>query len=596
MSGIAGFVTTEPNHIPCCAEELTRCFAYSGRTLHRASFPEAGAALFSRDQASTAASGHSFGADIQGRYTVVADCELYDVRPLKEECESRGWHFQTANDAELIAACYGLFGEDACLKLDGMFAFAIWDSAEKTLFLGRDPLGKKTLYYTTLKDVFYFSTTLKSFEACPGWKGTLSSGFLKFFLTLGYIPRNRTVYRDVRELMPGCCAVLGNPARCFVEKRYWNLSFAPKSEDSFENSMEECEALLTASITRCLERAEAPLLLFSGGVDSGLIAAIAHKKLKMSIPCMTSDEGSPEQAGEEWKLARTVAEHLRINTARMSFTPDQILYHLSEAYKYYDQPTSCLPFVHFHVLSEGLSNRYDAVLSGSGADELFLGYLGKDALKLDTLDKAGVPLLQKLRKFAYPQYYARFIGYDAFRYLSTRITTNVFDKEIAQIASDMSSDMHTAHVDDVIDADIFMTLKYVNADANFRMLNLAGQVHGTAFRSPFLDMAMLRFAASLPTCFKVGAGAEQTSLKYILRKIYERYVPRDVACFPKRGMGYYMKYESLLASDTFKKRYAASSEALREAGFALASQPKQLGTLFAYWLAGEWLLMNRWSK
>src|SRR3954447_8527179 len=216
--------------------------------------------------------------DSSGRFTIVYSGEVYNYRELRAEYEGKGARFRTQSDTEVVLEGFKLKGRDVCRDLNGMFAFAVWDAQRSELVLARDRLGKKPLYWFGSADAVWFSSTLDAFTDIPGWTGTLSNTSLALYGLLGSFPADRTIYEQARSV-PAGCTLTARPGRAPIVDRYWRLTFHRGTRARVADVEEEYEELLTDAI-RLRLRSDVPLALtFSGGVDSGTIAALCARRI-----------------------------------------------------------------------------------------------------------------------------------------------------------------------------------------------------------------------------------------------------------------------------------------------------------------------------
>ena len=218
------------------------------------------------------ATGHQPMQDAEGRYTIVFNGEIYNFLELREAYEKAGARFRTRSDTEVILAGYRLKGERVCSDLNGMFAFAIHDRNTDELFLARDRIGKKPLFWGRMGGAFCFASTIDAFRGLPGWRDDLDRDALAFFCASGFFRGDETVYSGARALPPGCSMRVSAREPVPAVTRYWQMKMpSAKSSNSLEELTDEYESLLTDSL-RIRLRSDVPLALtFSGGVDSALL-------------------------------------------------------------------------------------------------------------------------------------------------------------------------------------------------------------------------------------------------------------------------------------------------------------------------------------
>ena len=379
MCGIAGYMSETVSIVPEKAKQTLRdAIRYRGRDAQAEWGDDKHAHLFhTRLSIIDLKTGGQPMQDASGRFVIVFNGEVYNYRELRDAYRKAGANFRTESDTEVILEGYRLKGARVCEDLNGMFAFAIWDSLEKQLFLARDRLGKKPLFWTSLGGVFCFASTLDAFRDLPGWQSILSPSAILFCGLTGTFAKGGTIYKQAHALPPACHMLMRLNGRLPPEvKAYWQPNFKQKSRHDLPLLLNEYEALLSDSINIRL-RSDVPVALtFSGGVDSGTIACIAARKLGQQLACYTVDYHTEQDPSEEALNAKAVAEQLNLPWHYVHFDYHrQLLSELADAYRFYDQPCQQIALTYSCRLYEAIKPWATVVLSGNGADELFTGYV-----------------------------------------------------------------------------------------------------------------------------------------------------------------------------------------------------------------------------
>lgn len=560
MCGIAGILTKNGAASPRVVAAMQAAIAYRGRDAQRVWHGEGVWLMHSRLSIIDVAGGSQPMQDAFRRYTIVFNGEIYNYLELREAYARQGSVFRTDSDTEVVLEGFRLKREAVCRDLNGMFAFAIWDAQEQTLFIARDRLGKKPIYWTECGGDFFFASTLDAFKAVPGWTGTLSKENIAVYTLLGAFPHQRTIYKAAFAL-PGAHYAYVRPGDASVRPvKYWQLSFsaAPRRRVT-EYLEEEYEQLLTDAI-RLRLRSDVPLALtFSGGVDSGTIAALCAKELGRPLRCYTIDYHTDTEPSQETQIAREVAELLGLDWTYIHYDyHNELLDDLPEAYRPYDQPCHQLALVYAHRLYQTIKPHATVVLSGNGCDELFTGYIGDEAIyRKGLILQALAPLRPVLRHLPLSPF-LRLPLHEAWA-LSLRVQARLFERtpEVRDAVEETSlwlaNEAEAAGAFHALDLKMLYALSISSTDSNFRIPDISGMMAQVEVRSPFLDYRLVEFAARLPYRYRVRNPLSAVSTKYLPKRFYQRYVPCRIALSRKKGMGWNLRWDRSIAVD---KRFA----------------------------------------
>lgn len=557
MCGIAGYLGPGPSDATALHAAMRAAIRYRGRDGEAAWGEPGGTRLFhARLSIIDLVAGDQPMTDISDRFTIVFNGEIYNYRELAVEYASAGARFRTHSDTEVILEGYKLKGERVCADLNGMFAFAIWDNQERTMFLARDRLGKKPLYWTEISRTFYFASTIDAFTAIPGWTGEFSLSSLDVYGAVGAVPIGRTAFRQAFQLPPGSHAIVTERRLCPQPTIYWRMDFSRKRSIGIGAALEELEPLLTNAIDIRL-RADVPVCLtFSGGVDSGLIAALATRRLNRQLTCWTIDYHTADDPSEETVIAEQVASLLGLDWRFKNFDYHNELFPiLRMALREVDSPCSNMALSYSRSLYEAIRPEAKVVLSGNGSDELFLGYNGnEELLARDQLRQR--PALAAWLDRVLPKGIARRLGGPPLADLAeyqiayVRAYTGCYpgepDPEV--LMEELRFEIKASQVASYADLYTWMSLRYYTTDTNFRLPDIAGLAAQVEVRSPLLDYRIVDFAARLPTELKIGK-PDGSDNKSLLKELYARYVPNEIARASKKGMAMNLRYDRTLASD-----------------------------------------------
>ncbi len=301
-----------------------------------------------------------------GSVSVVFNGEIYNFRELRARLVGLGHHFRTKSDTEVLVHGYEAFGPELVERLDGMFAFALWDRNRERLLLARDPVGKKPVYYVHKGERLWFASEPKGLAPFVKLEADLSS--LPTYLVLGSVPGERTAFRDVRKLPPGHVAVLDRAG--FVTRRYWELPTSRRDARRERLDLDQLSTLVRASVEKRLI-SDVPLgALLSGGVDSSLVVSTMRE---LNDEVHTFSVGLADAGFDESPYAQKVARTLGTVHHELHVTP-----HVAQVFErmveLFDEPFADSSALPTFLVSEFARKHVTVVLTGDGGDELFAGY------------------------------------------------------------------------------------------------------------------------------------------------------------------------------------------------------------------------------
>jgi asparagine synthase (glutamine-hydrolysing) len=490
-----------------------------------------------------------------GRYVACFNGEIYNYLELRQELQEMGVQFRGHSDTEVLLEGIARWGMDQALhKMAGMFALALWDNVENRLFLARDRAGKKPLYYHQTRAALHFASEHKVFKVLDEADLTYDEVSIYHYLTFGYVPAPRSIYREVAEVPAGHYLEITSGLQV-TEKSYWRPEWAEQRQVGFTEAVEETERLLKDAV-RIRLRADVPVGCFlSGGVDSGLLTAFAS--LQMDRPLQTFTVSFQEGAFDESPLARLVAEKYQTEHRVIGLSP-QLLEVLPQVIRAYDDPLADPSIIPSYCISQEARKQLKVVLNGEGADELFGGYRRQLAMKcfgqahflLGMVPAAGwrklsllLPPPREFRsRYAFVHRFLRGLGQDADeRYIAW--TMDGFTEEEKERLYGPGNRMGGSSVQFLRDA--FEQLSHIQAFQHFLALDfllnmhddmlvkmdISTMSHGLEGRNPFLDHRLVEWAIGLPPEVKLKG----TRTKPLLRELARRHLPQEVAIAPKRG-------------------------------------------------------------
>ena len=502
-------------------------------------------------------SGHQPMASRCGRYTMVFNGEIYNYLEIRSQLKREAGVFKGGSDSEVLISAIATWGIGKTLeKVIGMFSIALWDSQERKLFLTRDRSGKKPLYYSLSGGSLYFASEIKAFKSLHKLSLSISSEAISHYLSLSYIPSPLTIYNEVKEVMPGSVLALDEKLATSVFK-YWKLGSSQDRHLSFDEAVDEVDFLLNDAVKIRL-RADVDIGVYlSGGIDSGLLTAMASNASKSPVKTFTVGfEG--QSVFDETPMSRLVSERYGTNHEEI-FLSNNVRDLLPKVVDAYDEPFGDPSAVPTFAVSQAASERVKVVLNGEGADELFGGYRRHIAVKLaDTIspltslvpDRIWGALFNILpppsgSRSAYPFVY-RFLkglGRDMpSQYISW--TGDVFDQNEKSrfLTCDSVANISTEKYLKNIQRNLvrngllseFMEMDFLvgMADCLLPKIDIATMAHSIEGRSPFLDHRIIELASSLD---KNVLMPNMRTTKPILRELAKRYLPNSTVQAPKRG-------------------------------------------------------------
>ncbi|MFA6002959.1 MAG: asparagine synthase (glutamine-hydrolyzing) [Elusimicrobiota bacterium] len=487
--------------------------------------------------------GHQPMATSDGRFTVVFNGEVYNHLELRRELTAAGAVFKTHSDTETVLELFARQGEAAFPRLRGMFAIAVWDRDRGRLTLARDPLGVKPLYYRFDGKSLVFSSELRSLMACQeGW--ALDPAGVLDYLAYGKVHAPRTVLRDILKLPPATCLRLdGQGLRLDT---YWRMPRYDKhaAEPSLAEATDRLDRLLQDSVRgHCLS--DVPVGVFlSGGVDSGLIAAMMAKQAGGAKIQTFSVGFSDAGAGvDETEHARLVARHIGSEHHELLLAGD-VLENLEESIHLLDEPIADSAILPTFLLSRFARERVKVVLSGEGADELFAGYNRYKAAwvnqNLRDLPAWGRHLLAPLaRRLGKGAVFERLPIEDARAWAAATASAQREDLRAVLSPEFWAASEHVDYLEwlkdfegmDHLNDALAFDLKTVLCDSLLMKVDKSTMMASLEARVPFLDKTVVEFAAGLPSSFKI----RMFKGKYLLRQVARRYLPETVVWRRKHG-------------------------------------------------------------
>lgn len=484
---------------------------------------------------------------------IVFNGEIYNYRELKADLEKKGHRFKTNSDTETILLAYQEYGAEAVKKLRGMFAFAIWNFRNETLFLARDRIGKKPLFYSIAADgAFVFGSELKSLRLYPNIDLTIDPAAVNAYLTFGYIPESLCIYTSVKKVEPGTTLTFRNGN--ISESTYWDIEYPTVEPTRSEaDYIEELREKLLDAV-RCRLISEVPLGAFlSGGIDSSTVVGLMSKL--SSEPVKTFSIGFNEDSFNELKYARIAAKHFGTDHHEFIVTPDLVDI-VDELVWHFDEPFADSSALPTYMVSKMAREYVTVVLSGDGGDELFAGYtrylVDKNRNIFNSLPTTARAILAQVSKRLPHSAFGKNYIYNISLTQLDRYIDALTQFNLPQRKELLTSEFRSHLQDRSFESErLFREVAEIpsNEDPLVRLLYLDSKTYlpgdiltkvdrmtmanSLEARSPLLDQDVIDFAATIPSHLKLK-GAET---KYILKKTMEDLIPTDILYREKQGFG-----------------------------------------------------------
>lgn len=495
-----------------------------------------------------------------GSVVIVFNGEIYNYQELIPELQALGHQFRTKSDTEVIVHAWEAWGPDCVKRLRGMFAFAIWDRNQQVLFLARDRLGVKPMYYALLDDgMLVFGSELKSLMAHGGLRTDIDPLAVEEYFALGYVAEPRTVFRQARKLEPGHTLLVRRGVGRLPEPQpYWDVRFTLDNPVSAEDAFEELRHRLKESV-RLRMISEVPLGAFlSGGVDSSAVVQ-AMAELSGDTPVQTCSIAFDDPRFNESAFAQMVADRYRtahhVETVR---SDDFDL--IDELARLYDEPYADSSAIPTYRVCQLARQHVTVALSGDGGDEMAGGYRRYRLHLMEERMRSTLPLALRQPVFGllgrvYPKadwaprvlrakttfegmartsVEAYFHSVSILRGpLRQRLFSPAFQRELGGYDAGQVFERHAAKAgtDDPLALVQYLDIKtYLVGDINTKV-DRASMAHSLEVREPLMDHPLVEWLATLPSSMKVR-GSEG---KFLLKKAMEPRLPSDVLYRPKMG-------------------------------------------------------------
>lgn len=491
-----------------------------------------------------------------GRVVTIFNGEIYNYKELRADLIARGHRFTTDTDTEVIVHLYEDYGVDAVQHLRGMFSIAIWDEAQRQLVLYRDRAGKKPLYYSQTETEFCFASEIKGLVAAGATAFELNQQAIMDYLAWGAVHAPATIYRNVYAVEPAQLVVVRD-RRVIRKQTYWQLEMLPKVAVNFDEAVEQMDGMIREAV-RLRLRSDVPVGSFlSGGIDSGIVTAIAAQEYPGTLTTITI--GFEDGPFDERPLARLLAQRYGTDHHEVVVKPnvEEVLPKIAAAY---DQPFSDSSAIPTYYVSEAARRHVKVVLNGDGGDEVFCGYRRYQAAKINGMlswvDNAWsrplwrfagsiLPVPRGFRTgYAFSHRLLRGMGLEPhLRYMAWSVDAFT-DEDLRRL---LREDLQSRSIESgtrlakqqydlwqesgPIDRMLATDFRTILAQDLLVKMDIASMAHGLETRSPLLDHVMIEAVARYPEAVKLPG----RRTKPLLRKLAERYVPIEIQKEPKHG-------------------------------------------------------------
>lgn len=506
-----------------------------------------------------------------GRYIIVYNGEIYNFQEIKNELEKEGCVFETNSDTKVLLAAFEIFGFSKTLeKINGMYAFALYDNDKKTTYLVRDRFGEKPLYYTNLNEEFIFASELRALILYPNLPLDISKEATTLFLRFGYIPAPFSIYDNIYKLESASYLMIDASGRT-SKHVYWdaeevaNYSLNNPFERNFPHILNNLESILTKSVSQ-KKISDVPVGCFlSGGIDSSLVAALMQKE--SSVPIDTFTIGNFVEDYNEAEHAKKISQYLGTNHTELYVGEKEYLDIVPHITQIYDEPFADSSQIPTYLISRIAKNNITVCLTGDGGDELFAGY-NRHVLAENIYNKTKkLPnFLKKIATYSFENLNKNLFETEFIKkILPQKYKGNLISQKIHKVVETLNfSDSHESfyiHLTSLIRSNRILKSGELNYDAvklpsteflekhgftNWMMLadtitylpgdiltkvDRASMHVSLETRAPFLDKEVFECAWKIP----LGLKKNGVHGKWILKDLLKKFLPEDLFNKPKSG-------------------------------------------------------------
>ena len=481
--------------------------------------------------------------------TVLAECEgeIHNARKIRDKLKESGFG-SNKNNNELVADAYEKWGEKCFRKFNGAFAFYIFDKKKRKLILVRDQVGRMPLYYSELNNRFIFSSNLSEIVKSKGFPREIDLAALNFYLTFRYVPEDKTIFKNVCRVLPGCCVSYDMDSGNLQETKYWEPPLAELGAGDEEELLGELEALFEEAVRLRLNGEADPGAFLSGGLDSSLIVALMSRL--SAKPVKTFIVGYSDKNYDETRYSKIVSDYFETEHHELRIGPDRD--HFLDCVSKFHEPLADPSIIPTSQALKLAGATVNSILSGDGADGLFLGFRNHQfSLKHLTINGATPRVLKYLKgKFAgmVPEEHGLRVFLEnltskQFFLRRNMVFSNVMRRRLFKpwVLEELGETVYQPerYADSVFESYNgtfcgkmgFFTYKSDPDDILYKIFNLSRHLD-LYVRTPFLDTNMIEFAlGKVPASLKLKGN----TTKYILKRLGRKYLPPELPLERKRG-------------------------------------------------------------
>lgn len=517
--------------------------------------------------------GHQPMISLNEDHVIVFNGEIYNYRDLAKQLAQENVIFDITGDTRvLLEACAHWGIEKTLSKLNGMFAFGLYNKKEKTLIVARDRFGEKPLYYTYDDKHFAFASELKALKVLQDFNTEVDEDALTLYLRFNYIPCPYSIYTHCRKLFPGHYLVIKD--KKVIDRCYYNLknSFSNRTLSNLSES--EYVDILDKKLQKSVKDrmvSDVPIGAFlSGGIDSSLMVALMQSQSRSPIKTFTV--GFKDSIYDESKYAEAIAKHLHTDHTTVYISPEELWNDVNKVVDIYDEPFGDASALSTYFISKQFKKHVTVAIGGDGGDELFLGYHRQK----------WIPCLSKISAFV-PKFFLKFCEKTnrilfsgnnsifgskinkSLKSLQGRTFLETYLNAVTYwpVAVDLSNTWFVEHklLSSNAEQVAYLDLRTFLHDDVLCKVDRASMAVGLETRAPFLDYELAKFAINIPLAKKF----KNHTKKYLLKSVLNRYVPQNLWNRPKMGFGMPLdqalrtslksSFENLLKQDTAIWKY-----------------------------------------